>query len=132
MRILFVLPAYEPAWPLGAVVRCTSTLCRGLAAAGHAVTVYTTNASGTSRPLSFHPGQLVDQGGVSTFYFSPTFGCQSVFDSRALVRHLRQTVKTYDLVYISAVWQWIGVEAASTCVAAGVPMVTGLHGSLDE
>ncbi len=52
MRMLFVLPVYEPAYSLGGgVVSLVSTLCRALVKQGVSVTLYTTNATGKDRPL---------------------------------------------------------------------------------
>jgi glycosyltransferase involved in cell wall biosynthesis len=132
MNLLFVLPAYEPAWAFGGIVRSTSSLCRALAALGHRVTVYTTNADGKGGTLNFPLGEPVDLGGVETYFFPGTFGPKSVWDSRALMGRLRHTAGSFDLVYLSAVWQWIGVATASVCARWGVPLVMGTRGSLDR
>ena len=132
MKILFVMPAYEPAWAFGGVVRCISNLCRGLAAQGHTVNVYTTNANGVGQALEMPLDTPVRLGGVEVYYFPSTFGPQSVWDSRALGRKLKQNVQQYDIVYISAVWQWLGYETTRICQRLGVPIVFGLHGSLDS
>ena len=132
MRLLFVLPAYEPAWAFGGVVRCISNLCRGLAAQGHTVSVYTTNANGMGQALEMPLDTPVHLSGVEVYYFPSTFGPQSVWDSRALVRKLKQSVEQYDIVYVSAVWQWLGYETTKICQRAGVPSVFGIHGSLDS
>lgn len=132
MRILVVLPAYEPAWAFGGVVRCISNLCRALAAQGHSVTVYTTNANGTGQALDVPLDVPVDLGGVKVFYFPSSFGPRSVWDSRALVRKLKQSVRQYDIVYVSAVWQWLGYETTRICQRFEVPCVFGVHGSLDS
>lgn len=132
MNLLFVLPAYEPAWAFGGVVRAMSSLCRGLASLGHQVTVYTTNSKATGSSLPWPCGEAVDQGGVATYYFSPTFGAGSVWDSRALRHRLRRTVGQFQLVYLSAIWQWLGVGASAICAGQGVPLVVGPHGSFDK
>lgn len=132
MNILFVLPAYEPAWAFGGVVRSTSSLCRGLAALGHRVSVYTINADGHGHLLNVPHGEVVNQGGVNTFFFPSTFGPKSIWDSRALVRRLRQTAGDFDLIYVSAIWQWLGVSVASICYEKHVPLVVSTRGSLDK
>ncbi len=132
MRILFVLPAFEPAWALGGVVRCMSNLCRGLATEGHSVSVYTTNADGTAQGLGISPDTPVDLGGVTVYYFPSTLGPRSVWDSRALINKLRWSVEQYDIVYVSAVWQWLGYETTKICQRSEVPCVFGIHGSLDS
>jgi glycosyltransferase involved in cell wall biosynthesis len=132
MNLLFVLPAYEPAWAFGGVVRCTSSLCRGLVGLGHQVTVYTTNADGKGRALEVPKGSPRDQGGVLTYFFPSTFGSGSVFDSRVLVGRLRRTVRQFDLVYLSAIWQWLGLSTSIICNREHVPLVMGTHGSFDK
>lgn len=132
MRILFVLPAYEPAWALGGVVRCISNLCRGLVAQGHSVTVYTTYANGMGQKLDVPVDVPVDLGGVKVIYLPSTLGAMSVWDSRALVRKLKQNVSQYDIVYVSAVWQWLGYETTRISQKFRVPCVFGIHGSLDS
>ena len=128
MKILVVVPSYDPATG-GGVASCLGSLCQGLAQSGVDVTVFTTNASGTSIPLYCPTGCIVNQAGVKVRYFPSTFGPKSSFDSRALSRELKREVNQYDLVYVSAVWQWIGVDTARICHNSGVPMVVGLHGS---
>ena len=94
MKLLFISPAYEPAWSLGGVVACLSNLCRGLASMGHEVTFYTTNVDGSGQPMDVPVGTPVDLGGVRTFYFSSTFKVKDVrlrlFDSRALRNYLKK------------------------------------------
>lgn len=132
LNLLFVIPAYEPAWAFGGVVGCLSNLCRGLAALGHKVTVYTINSDGQGSELDVPQGQPVIQGGVETYFFPSTFGPRSIFDSRALVGRLRKTVASFDLVYVSAIWQWLGLSVASLCARRQIPLVVGTHGSLDK
>jgi glycosyltransferase involved in cell wall biosynthesis len=131
MNLLFIFPVYEPAWAFGGVVRAMSSLCRGLAALGHRVTVYTTNASGAGPPLMVPCAQPVDQGGVAVYYY-PSFGPGSGWDSLGLRRQLRQTLADFQLVYASAIWQWLGVKTAALCAQQGVPLVVGPHGSFDK
>lgn len=132
MKILFVLPAYEPAWAFGGVVRCISNLCRELARQGHTVSVYTVNSNGMGQALEVPTGSPVDRDGVKVWYLPSTLGPQSVWDSRVLVRKLEQSVKQYNIVYVSAVWQWLGYETTRICQRARVPSIFGIHGSLDS
>ncbi|MFB3905889.1 MAG: glycosyltransferase [Acidobacteriota bacterium] len=131
MRLLFVLPAYEPAWSFGGVVRCMSSLCRGLACLNHEVVVFTTDSTGGKARLPVPAGAPVKVGGVTVQYFPTTFGPGSVWDSRLLVSELRKRAKEFDLVYISAVWQWLGRSAVAICRELNIPSVFGLHGSID-
>jgi glycosyltransferase involved in cell wall biosynthesis len=74
----------------------------------------------------------VNLDGVEVYYFPSTFGPRSVWDSRVLVRKLKQNVRQYDIVYVSAVWQWLGYETTKICQTFRVPCVFGVHGSLDS
>ena len=132
MNLLVVVPAYEPAWAFGGVVRSMSSLCRGLAALGHRVTVYTINNDGEGATLPVPCGVPVDQGGVTTYFFPSTFGAKSIWDSRSLIRCLKGTVTDFQLIYTAAFWQWLGIAVASQCKKHQVPLVTGVHGSLDQ
>jgi glycosyltransferase involved in cell wall biosynthesis len=131
MRILGVFPAYEPAWAFGGVVRCTSNLFRALAMLGADVTVYTTDADGKGGHLTVPVGEVVDVAGVNVMYFSPSLG-SSIWHSRDMVRKVRETISDFDVVYVSAMWQWIGVQVTKVARQQGVPCVVGTHGSLDS
>jgi glycosyltransferase involved in cell wall biosynthesis len=102
-----------------------------LASRGHRVTVYTTSASGAGPPLAVPCGQPVDQGGVAVYYFS-SIGPRSGWDSLGLRRQLRQGLADFHLVYVSAIWQWLGVKTAALCARQGLPLVMGPHGSFDQ
>jgi len=132
LNLLFVTPAYEPAWNLGGIVRALSVLCRGLAGQGHQVTVYALNVNGKGGTLNLPADQPVDQGGVLSYFFPSTFGPQSLWDSRALLQRLHRTAKDFDLVYASAIWQWLGVATAAVCHRYQVPLVIGTHGSFAQ
>jgi len=129
MRVLFVLPVYEPARAFGGgVVTSLATLCRALAKLGVSVTVYATNASGTDEALDVPLGRPVDLGGVNVYYFKSTFGPKSMFHSTSLTEKLWQTVDQFNLVYVAAWFMWIGIEAARICQKKKVPMIAGIHG----
>ncbi|MCD6364721.1 MAG: glycosyltransferase, partial [Planctomycetes bacterium] len=129
MKILWVFPAYEPAWAFGGIVRCTSNLLRAMAQCGADISVYTTNADGRGGSLDVPLGKPVDLAGVSVSYFAPTFGAASVWDSRDLSRALGKSVGDFDIVYVSAIWQWIGISTGHLAAASNVPYVLGPHGS---
>ncbi len=129
MNILTVFPAYEPAWAFGGVVRCSSNLCRAMAQAGATVSVYTTNANGQGGLLPVPVGRPVVTGGVSVTYFPSTFGKGSVWDSRALLHKLETTIHDFDIVYVSAIWQWMGIAVGRCARRSGIPYVVGPHGS---
>ncbi len=128
MRLLIVTPTYEPAWKFGGVIASNSTLARELVKLGVQTTVYTTNTSGEREPLDVPLAQPVGRGGVEVFYFPSTFGPQGNFYSAGLSRKLWETVHNFDLVYVVALWQWIGIDAARACRRRGIPLVVATKG----
>ncbi len=129
MRLLVIVPAYESPRDLGGGVACSlRTLCRALVKLGVSVSVYTLNASSTDIPVNVPLEQPVDLGGVKVYYFRSTFGPRSQFDSRRLVEYLRATVDSFDVVYVAAVFMWIGIAAAKICREHSVPMIFAIHG----
>ena len=129
MRILIVTPAYEPAWAFGGVVRCLSNLCRAMADQGEEVSVYTTNLNGQGGLLPVEIETQTNLGGVKVTYFPSTFGKNSATDSRALIKKLAETVKSFDIAYVSAIWQWMGIAVSSLARKNDIPVVIGTHGS---
>ena len=88
MKILVVTPLFVPAWKFGGGVLSTlHTLCRALVEK-NSVTVYTTNASGSDKPLDVITGKPVNKDGVTIYYFKSTFGPTSVFHSVDLIKYL--------------------------------------------
>jgi glycosyltransferase involved in cell wall biosynthesis len=109
-----------------------SNLCRGLAGLGHRVDVLTIDTDGEGQSLQVPYGTAVDQGGVATFFFPSSLGPNSVFYSKDLVNRLHQTVRQYDLVYASAIFQWLGLSVSWICQKQKIPLIIGPHGSLDK
>jgi len=109
-------------------------MCRGLAALGVNVTVYTTNADAHGGKLDVPVETPVNLGGVETWYFEPTllYSNRFAWYSRSLSRFCRKTLKNFDLLSIGALWQWIGISASRAAVALKVPFIVSTHGSLDE
>ena len=103
-----------------------------MAEVGADVTVYTTNVDGQGGILPIETGCPMDIGGVKTTYFPSTFGRNSVWDSRELSRRLEQTISDFDIVYVSAIWQWIGMSTGRLAKKYHVPYVIGTHGSFDS
>ena len=107
MKVLQVVPSYEPAWAFGGTVTATSNLCRALAKKGIDVTVYTTNADGKGGYLDVPLNESVDLSGVKVWYFHCDLFPKKAFYSRGLVKKLDETIENFDLVDMSAMWQFI-------------------------
>lgn len=131
MRILHVIPSYEPAWAFGGTVTATSQLCRGLVRQGVDVTVYTTDADGKGGYLDVPLNRRIDLGGVKVWYFHCDLFPKNAFYSRGLTRKLKDTLKEFDLIHMSALWQWIGIDVYKICRQFSKPYIISSHGSFN-
>ncbi len=127
MRILHVTPTYLPARRYGGPIVAVHGLCRALAARGHAVDVFTTNVDGEST-LNVPLHEPVPMDGVRVHYFPSPF--PRLYWSPAMRAALRETVASYDVVHIHAVYLWPGVAAAHAARKANVPYVISPRGML--
>lgn len=127
MRLLFITPFYAPAWHLGGVVRSVSQLCRGLAALGADVTVYTTD-SARDRRLDVPVDRPVEQDGVQVTYFRADTLRWAY--SRRLAAACRAQIGSFDLVYVVSLWDYPGIPARAAAIRHGVPFVESFRGSL--
>jgi glycosyltransferase involved in cell wall biosynthesis len=129
IRILYVCPYYKPAYVYGGPVRCFSNSCEGLVELGVQVTVFTTNANGSST-LDVPLQQPMDINGVTVWYFPLTFNGLSFFYSRPLAEAVRCQVSNYDLVVNTALYGHSLIPTAKACTNACVPYVIPPHGQL--
>ena len=125
MKILQVIPYYEPDFQQSGVVRSTSTLCRELTKVGHSVTVFTTRHpdGDDSRPL----GQSIEIGGVEVVYFQNWFGA---FGFGADMVRASRRISDFDVIHVAAFWQLLGLPALIGAARASVPTVISPRGSL--
>ncbi len=130
MKILHIIPSYEPAWNFGGTVTATSNLCRTLVRKGVDVTVYTTNADGTKKGLDIPVNEQINLGGVKVWYFPCDFFTKKAFYSKELIRKLESTIKEFDLIHLSVIWQWIGFKAYEICKKSKIPYILTPHSSL--
>ncbi len=71
MKVLYITSVYKPAYAYGGPARSVPALCEGMARAGASVTVYTTDANGSSR-LAVPLGRPLNMAGVWVNYFPLT------------------------------------------------------------
>lgn len=129
MKILHVIPVYEPAWQAGGgVVRAVSQLCRGLSSLGIEVTVYTTDC-GIEGSFDIPLNQAVNVAGVRVFYFhSEKF--RFFRYSKTLKQACRRTIGDFDIVDLASFWNYPGIPAGAEVRRQGVPYVISTHGTL--
>jgi glycosyltransferase involved in cell wall biosynthesis len=90
--------------------------------------VYTTNVDGpgiSDVPLD----QAVMIDGVAVTYFS-TSTPKRIYRSPAMVRRLRETVSSFDIVHIHAMFLWPGLAASKEASRRGVPYIVSPRGML--
>lgn len=127
LSVLHVIPAVAPRYggPSAAVVG----MCQGLADAGIAATIATTDADGPAR-LGVPLGEIGSHLGVPTIFFERR-GDDSFKWSAPLARWLRERVSDFDLVHVHAVFSHSTLAAGRACLRAGVPYVVRPLGALD-
>jgi glycosyltransferase involved in cell wall biosynthesis len=128
MKILHVVPTYYPAVRYGGPIRSVHGLASALAAQGHEVHVYTTNADGqgiSSVPL--HRPERLD--GVTVWYFATNIG-RRLYRSRRMGQMLNLNVAKFDVVHLHSVFLWPTSAAALAARRARVPYVLSPRGML--
>ena len=129
MRILHVVPTYLPATRYGGPIYAVHGLCRSLAARGHTVEVFTTNVDG--RGVSDVPTLTrVEIDSVGVTYFPSPF--RRTYWSPRLRSHVRNSVKTFDIVHLHSVFLHPTLAAARAAFRSGVPYVVSPRGMLVE
>jgi len=134
MKVLHVVPWYEPAWSSGGTAIATSSLCRELVNKGIDVTVYATNDKGEGKYLDIPLNTMVNMGGVKVSYFSCGF-CgkwKAAMYSRGMSLKLHNTLPSFDLVHIGGTRHWHGLTTYKLCKKYNKPYIITPHASLME
>jgi hypothetical protein len=126
LKILYVIPYYEPAFVYGGPARSAPALCRSLVAAGHEVTAFTTNANGDEE-LDVPIGMAVEVGKVRVYYFRRDGG-RRFFYSAGLRRACLARTQEFDIVDSDSLWCYPMLPAARACKVYGVPRVESTRG----
>jgi glycosyltransferase involved in cell wall biosynthesis len=127
MRILHVVPTYLPATRYGGPIYAVHGLAKALAAAGHEVTVFTTNVDGAS--VSDVPlNAAVMRDSVSVRYFASPL--PRLYWSPSMQAALRREARDFDVVHLHSVFLWPTMAGAAAARSAGVPYVISPRGML--
>jgi glycosyltransferase involved in cell wall biosynthesis len=102
MKLLVIVPWYEPAWGAGGTATAVSGLNRELVKLGVEITVLTTNDAGGGKFLDLDMNREYDYGGVKVYYYPCNFFIKSkkAFYSSELVKKIRREVSKHDLIHI--------------------------------
>ncbi|MHC5765041.1 MAG: glycosyltransferase [Nostoc sp.] len=127
LKILHYIPVYAPAWQFGGPVLSVSQLCEGLAALGHEVEVFTSNAGLNNQP-ELPLNQPVTRNGVKVTYFQqePGMGIHCPGMEQAVTARARE----FDIIHITGVWQRTSGAACKAAKHQGVPYVVSPRGAL--
>lgn len=137
MKILCVVPSYHPAFKFGGPIFSVHFLNKTLAKKGVEMTVYTTNV-GLEEKVPADKEVNVDGVKVTYFSFSQTieflgkffglFGPTGWQFSRPLSRALKENLNNFDLVYISAIWNYPTFIAGHYCRKYKKPYIVAPRG----
>jgi len=128
LKILHIVPSYWPAFRFGGPIFSTHLLNKTLVRKGVDVTVYTTNA-GLRERKDIEPGAEVALDRVKIHYFN-YIGPENYNFSPALTIALLKNLKNYDLVHISAVWNYPVLIGSFLCRLFKKPYIITPRGAL--
>jgi len=131
MKILCVVPSYFPAFKYGGPTASIHNLNKSLVKRGIEVTVFTTNVGLEKTPVNSE----LNVDGVKVFYFNFTkifefLGPSGWQFSRPMSLALKNKLKDFDLVYLSAIWNYPTAIAAHYCRKYKKPYVVSTRGAL--
>jgi glycosyltransferase involved in cell wall biosynthesis len=142
LRILQVTPYFEGAWAYGGIPRVVGALSRGLARAGHHVTVCTTDVfdagSRLTQPVNhatsrgpwsaMRPAERLEIRVFPNLSNRLAYGLQ-LFMPLGMRRYLRESAGSFDVAHLHGCRHLPGVLAARYGPRAGVPYVVSPHGT---
>lgn len=122
MRILGICPFYKPAYVYGGPARSVPLLFEGLAANGHNVSVYTTNANGKINFSDLNIGKTKMLDGVSVTYYKRDIP-GNFFYSSELASACFKNMDCFDLVYIASTWGFPFIPGALSSFIHSKPFI---------
>jgi glycosyltransferase involved in cell wall biosynthesis len=128
MRILHVVPTYLPATRYGGPIVAVHSLCRALAARGHAVEVFTTSIDGpVDTAVPYDRPVMLD--GVKVRYFASR-RLRRLSYAPKLMQTLRDEISGADVVHLHSAFLWPTWRAARLSRKSRVPYVVSPRGML--
>jgi glycosyltransferase involved in cell wall biosynthesis len=128
MRILHVVPTYLPATRYGGPIVAVHSLCRALAARGHAVEVFTTSIDGPlDTVVPYDRPVMLD--GVKVRYFASR-RLRRLSYAPALMQSLRREIAGADVVHLHSAFLWPTWRAARLSRKSHVAYVVSPRGML--
>jgi glycosyltransferase involved in cell wall biosynthesis len=127
MKILHVSPSYMPAHQFGGPIQSVHLLNKYLVRLGHEVDVVTTNAKLDSNIYNAKRWHNIDNVRVKYFSF---WGYIHYNFSFSILFYLLKNTKKYDIVHITAVWNFPVWAAYIACKIHKVPYVISPRGTI--
>jgi glycosyltransferase involved in cell wall biosynthesis len=128
MRILHVVPTYLPATRYGGPIVAVHSLCRALAARGHAVEVFTTSIDGpTDTAVPYDRPVMLD--GVKIRYFASR-RLRRLSYAPALMQSLHDEISGADVVHLHSAFLWPTWRAARLSHKRRIPYAISPRGML--
>jgi len=127
LKILHISPSYYPAFKFGGPINSVHLLNKFLVKKGLEVDVITTNAGLSGQLISKYEWEIID--GVRVKYHG-YYGYERYNFSLSLLRELKKNIKNYDLVHITAVWNFPVFAGAFMCNRYKIPYIISPHGAL--
>ena len=134
MRVLFVVPAFQPAWQWGGTITADWSMVRGVAQAGVQITVATTDAVPDGRLQV--PRERTEQGikilptgvfGGGRLRAANRFGISASHFALAV-----SMMPRFALIHFGAFWMPTWPPLFALCRLMGKPYVITPHGMLEE
>ncbi|WP_372368483.1 glycosyltransferase [Candidatus Uabimicrobium sp. HlEnr_7] len=127
LRILHVSPSYYPAFSYGGPIHSVHLLNKNLVKLGVHVDVITSNAGLKDQDITLYKWQNIDNVRVM---YCKYYGYHHFTFSPRMFYHLLRMVKNYDLIHITAVWNFPVVAASIACRVHNVPYVISPRGTI--
>ncbi len=128
MRILHVVPTYLPATRYGGPIVAVHSLCRALAAHGHAVEVFTTSIDGPlDTAVPYDRPVMLD--GVKVRYFASR-RLRRLSYAPSLMQSLHDEISGADVVHLHSAFLWPTWRAARLSHKRRIPYVVSPRGML--
>lgn len=130
LRLLHIIPYFNPAWAYGGSVRVASELCARLAARGHAVTVLTTDTLDAHHRLPAGEALVDGVRVIRSRNLSNWLAWKRLFMPLGFGAGLSHYLKEHDFVHLHEYRSLPNALALPALRQTGVPYVVMPHGSL--
>lgn len=131
MKVLLSTPYYAPAYAFGGPVRVLESTARSIVAAGHEVTVVTTDVMDHHARVPAGAPPVPPEATVHRFpNVSHRLAAGAMgWSPRGYRAWVRENVHRFDVVHLNDLYSVVSVAAARAAKRAGVPYVVQPHGS---